>query len=200
MSQTKKRKRNKLLTIDRIKRVTLKLIKEKGYAQTRTNKIAELASVNISLIYKYFPRGKPEILRSLSRDMALDLDTHLSSIKSKVPDEILYEVIMNLIKIHHKDAPIIKAINIAYLSNEQLFQESQEYYKKKKPLGPPFMSKVLDKMGLLIKGDLYKLSGLLLRLIDNILHRHVLFGNIVKTDEELASFLTELILGYIKQK
>jgi len=199
MSQTKRKKRNKQLTIDRIKRVTLKLIKEKGYTQTKTNKIAELACVNIALIYKYFPKGKPEILRSLSKDMSLDLDTHLANIKSEDPQEILYDVIMNFIKIHHRDAPIIKAINIAYLSNEQLFQENQEYYRKVKPLGPPFMSKVLNKMGLPIKGNLYEISGLLMRLLDNIIHRHVLFGNIVRTDEELANFLTTLILGYINQ-
>lgn len=199
MSQPTKKRRNRQLTIDRIKRVTLKLIKEKGYAQTKTNKIAELANVNIALIYKYFPKGKPEILRSLSKDMSTDLDSHLKKIKSNDPREILYDVIMNFIKIHHKDAPIIKALNIAYLSNEKLFQEDQEFYKDKKPLGPPYMSKVLLKLSYPIKGDLYEISGLLMRLIDNLIHRHVLFGNIVSSDEELANFLTDLILRYIKE-
>ncbi len=198
MNQPQKRKRDKQLTINRIKKVTLKLIKEKGYAQTKTNKIAELAGVNIALIYKYFPNGKPEILRDITKEMATSLNIHLDQIKTKDPYKILNLVIMNMIKIHHQDAPIMKAINIAYLSNETLFKDSQEFYKKKKPLGTPYMSKVLLKLGIPIKGDLNNTSRLLMRLMDNLIHRHVLFGNIVSTDEELAVFLTDLILGYLK--
>lgn len=42
-------------TVERIKRAMLVLIEKEGYAAASTNRIAELAGVNIASLYRYFP-------------------------------------------------------------------------------------------------------------------------------------------------
>ena len=60
------RKRNKKAKIERIVEVTKKMIEEKGYMRTNTNRIAEAAGVSVGLVYKYFPSGKNDIAYEIS--------------------------------------------------------------------------------------------------------------------------------------
>jgi AcrR family transcriptional regulator len=60
------------MTVDRIKRATLTLIAQEGYAAASTNRIAELAEVNISSLYQYFP-NKQAIALALYEDTSSQL-------------------------------------------------------------------------------------------------------------------------------
>jgi AcrR family transcriptional regulator len=62
----KKYERDKEAKIQRIISITKKLIEKNGYNNVSIRDIVKEAEVSIGLIYKYFPKGKIDILKQLS--------------------------------------------------------------------------------------------------------------------------------------
>ena len=62
----KKYERDKETKIHRIIHSTKILVENKGYSLVSIRDIAKEADVSIGLIYKYFPKGKFDIIKQLS--------------------------------------------------------------------------------------------------------------------------------------
>ena len=60
----KKFSRNKQEKINLIYKTFFRLILEHGYHKTSTNHVAKSAKISIGTIYKYFPKGKEDIIRN----------------------------------------------------------------------------------------------------------------------------------------
>lgn len=78
-------RRNKTEKIRLIVEAYLDLLAERGYHQTTTNHVAEVAGVSIGTVYRYFPGGKEEILLR-AFDQARDLILAPEEFASYIPE------------------------------------------------------------------------------------------------------------------
>ena len=216
-----KRKRNKEATINRIINKTKKMIKEKGYALTSTNHIAKEAGVSIALIYKYFPSGKPEIVQNITRrsfffsiiNSTSDYDSEIVIGEDPSPELLLEKAkrfLIAYIAYNRQYAFLNNALEIAYLEkkdklkNKQKFEDSDvineswdydDYYK-------PYYEaviKVLVIIGITDEVEQIKMSKLLVNTFNSIIRQQINYENLVDTDEELADFLIDLLVGYVNR-
>lgn len=121
----KKSSRNKEVKIEQIIHSTKMLIEEKGYNKVSIRNIAEDANVSIGLIYKYFPKGKIDILKQLS------FENTNETLMISQPDKINFndfpyyirEVIKNMLELNEKNSKIIKAATFAALINDEILDD-----------------------------------------------------------------------------
>ena len=219
---TKISKREK--TIKKILRVTEKLIKEKGYAKVSNNEIAKEAGVSIGLLYKYFrlPKsdskikpsirekalllGKPVIIHEIIKNSSFVRGfasiknekikarfENLQKLSDAQAKSALIDFFLFFIRFHRRKKSIITALEIAYLSDKKIFKNFDLDY---------FYQDLVDAISSLLvfigRENDTQLSKLLFNTFNNIVIRHVIFGKITETDEELAEFLSDLLISYIK--
>ena len=194
------RRRDKKARIESIIEITRRMIEEKGFKATTTNHIAKAAGVSIGLIYKYFPMGKADIAREIATRY------HLAIVEPiKVTDVIggnlekrLRSVLNDWIKQHRENAQMVRAMEIAMLSNPLLFIGYSNFIKKMASKGKLFIQ--LPKTNYPSASDLEEFTLALYYTIDSVINRHVTAFKIFKTDNELVDYLTELSLGMIKPR
>ncbi len=217
-----KRKRNKLATMKRIINKTERMIKEKGYAKTSTNHIAKEAGVSIALIYKYFPDGKPEIVQKIRKKSILFSSiTNISDYDLKgvigsdpTPEMVIEKgrrFLLAFIAYNRRYAFLNNALEIAFLEKKDKEKLQSEDEKRKSEENnqetwnyddfyQPYydaVSKVLIQMGVTDEAWQNKLSKLLVNTFNSLIRQQVNYENLVDTDEELADFLIDLLVGYI---
>jgi AcrR family transcriptional regulator len=185
---------------DKIISTTIKLIEKKGYSKISTNHISKEAGVSIGTLYYHFENGKPDIIKEIiKRGYAEFLDEFkLKSLNQENLTLFLHDFLLRYIKQHKENKSLLIAIEMALLSNKELFQDLEYVYTELKLF--PLISKVLLQIGYPKKDDIDKISKMLLYSIDTIVHRHVIYGDLVDTDEELVTFLVEFISRFIGLK
>ena len=80
MLSTKIKRRDKEAKIQRIIQVTRQLLEKSDLGQLTIRDIAKEANVSIGLIYKYFPEGKPAIIKEIGLITIHDFNNILESI------------------------------------------------------------------------------------------------------------------------
>ena len=217
-----KRKRNKEATIKRIINKTERMIKEKGYARTSTNHIAKAAGVSIALIYKYFPNGKPDIVQQIRKKSLLFMgimnisDHNLEDmLGSELNPEIIREkgklFLLAFIAYCRRYAFLDNALEIAYLEKKdkekfmttdekQELNENDEIWDYDDFYQPYYdaVSKMLIQIGIKDKTKQIKISKLLVNTFSSLIRQQLNYENLVDNDEELADFLIDLLVGYVR--
>lgn len=196
MSTPKQRKRDKVAKIQAIVDTTRRMIEERGYIATTTNHIAKEANISVALLYKYFPTGKPGILQEIfEKDFRILIDEQTyTQIPIKDIPNFLEKMLLANIRHHRANARLIAALDIAYLTHPDLFQEYLDINEGE--LG--IISAALTYLKTLGYGysplDINSFSLAIVSTIDSIVHRHVNFFPIFATDDELVHFLSDIIL------
>ena len=200
MIEKKSLKRNKSAKINKILNVTQKMIEEKGYFATTTNHIAQKVGVSIGLVYKYFPRGKADIVRAISqKEYEKIMDKNLIlGLKPKDFPNLVKKIMTEYVLQHRKNKQLISAMEIVFLSNKNHPENYTEFID-------PFINPILIKIKHIFKEKEKSINKfdqkikILLGLIDSIVHRHVIYTEIFESDEKLVNFLTDFILNFINQ-
>jgi len=194
------RKRDKKAKIENIIEITRKMIEEKGFIATTTNHIAKAAGVSVGLIYKYFPMGKADIARKIATRYHLAIVETMETIDVTENDfEKRLRLMLNAwIKEHRENAQMVRAMEIAMLSNPLLFIGYSDFIRKMVSKGKLFLKipKTNDSSALDLKG----LTLALYYTIDGVINRHVTAFEIFDTDKELVDYLTELCIGMIERR
>ena len=179
---------------------TIRMIQEKGYNNISTNHIAKETGVSIGTLYHHFQKGKPDIVKELLRREYIEfLDENV--IEALTPENLanfLQDLLTKYIQQHRNNIEMLIAIEIAMLTNKELFEEF-EYIKSELKL-ISLISKVLKNLGYKNEDDINSRSQFLLNFIDCIIHRHVIYGMVVENDDKLVKFLEESILKFIGLK
>jgi AcrR family transcriptional regulator len=192
------RTRNKKAKIDSIVETTKKMIEEKGYMETNTNRIAEAAGVSIGLIYKYFPGGKAHIAHEISLRYHSPIADSIQSINM---GEItkpgfrkkLIHTLLDWIEIHRRNAQFIRAMDIATLLNPFLHKGTAEMVRRTAEKGQPFLwpEEAPDD------AELKELTFLLFHTVESVVLRHVTAMQVCDSDQQLAEFLADVVIGAI---
>jgi AcrR family transcriptional regulator len=192
------RTRNKKAKIDSIVETTKKMIEEKGYMETNTNRIAEAAGVSIGLIYKYFPSGKADIAHEISLRYHSPIADSIQRINMAEIAEPgfrkqLVHALLDWIEIHRRNAQFIRAMDIATLLNPFLHKGTAEMVRRTAEKGQPFLwpEEAPDD------AELKELTFLLFHTVESVVLRHVTAMQVCDSDQQLAEFLADVVIGAI---
>jgi len=187
--------RNKEEKINLIYDTFFKLIVEKGYHKTSTNKIAKSAQISIGTIYHYFPNGKLDILMKYfekSKDMTLNIDDFKSFGNGNI-SEIFTQFISRDIENQRKNLGFRLALRHAILSEKRVYNAFQnkvlEICKdmaKNLRLTTMIFKKIPEKR--LIQRFVF-----IYNLIESIIHHHIFIMSLFDNDDDLVIYLSNLI-------
>ena len=204
MTEKVDKRGNKELSIKKIVKATEEVIEKKGYRDSKIKDISEKADVSIGLIYKYFPKGKPEIVievmkRSpIFRGISAISEDRMNQMLSLPPEafvKAVRRVFIAIIETHRKQAKFGPAVERAMQASKELYAELYELSNNNMDL-IPVISRILNKFNY-PEEKLEQRSELFIHTVDSLIHRHTFYGEIVDTDEELAEYLTELFLKFV---
>lgn len=188
---------NKKKAKEKIIETTIQMIEKKGYNKISTNHIAEQAEVSIGTLYYHFENGKPDIIKEIIKGGYAEFldESNLRSLATDTLPHFLQRFLGKYLEQHKKHKTLLIALESAFLSNKQIFQDF-EYIKSELKL-VPIVSSVLKQFGYLDKESLEETSKFLLYLVDSIIHHQVIYGEYVLKDEELVTNLTNMILKFL---
>ncbi len=121
----KKYERDKEAKIQRIISTTNDLIEKYGYNAVSIRDIVKGAEVSTGLIYKYFPKGKIDILKHLSSQNVNEIFQINNHDKIDFEDFPGYirETIQKMFELHKKNIKLIKAFTIASLMEDTILED-----------------------------------------------------------------------------
>lgn len=189
------RTRDKKAKIVRIMDATLRLIEKNGYDQVTSREIAKEADVSNGLVFKYFPRGKPAIVRAiglrLSRDVlgllmpgAVDFEDFPGSIRVIISRIIAYE---------RNNDRILTAISIASLTDKTVFEGIEEAIDYDETALPAYFSR-FKGMNITRIERQPDLVTQWLEIVNAVILHHLLYPSAFATDEKLIDALVKISL------
>jgi len=140
----KRRTRNKQQKIIQIKRTFMSLVESRGYLETTNKMIAQHANVSVGLVYKYFPRGKVDILRQLILDSQAVFESTEDELSPRIPvpnkdpshsskslHDFIYQMLEFIVDGHVRNAKFIRALEIAMLAEPSSFEDLVNWTQQK---------------------------------------------------------------------
>ena len=183
--------RNKPQKIAEIKKTTRELIEQDGYLQVTNHGIAKAAGVSIGLVYKYFPRGKPDILKSIVLDFNEVFQKDLPSITKSNWEMVLKHLLESFVKLHKKNLELTKAMEIAMLNDPDIFQDTRGAAQELFDIIP--IIETLIDLGIISKKISKEEIIANATIIDQITHQYLFFQNLpVKNEKEFLDYLSRL--------
>jgi len=176
-----------------------KLVNKNGYDKLSTRHIAKEAGISVGTIYHYFPGGKHSIASGFIEHITYQIFN--ADMFKDVEESSLHEMFENLVrrhlKVHRENFEIHRAIDQAILANRGVFKrhimavESNIHEVTNK-------LKHLDVYADIPENSLFKILLLFHNLLEAIVHRHLFFNPVFDTDEELTSYLVNILLFQTK--
>ncbi len=195
MAPKKTRQESKKATIQKIVRTTKTMILRDGYNAITTTKIANEADISVGIIYSYFPEGKPAIAKEIFKEGIIELidDEIISDLNEDTFPLFIKRIITKFVSQHRENESILIAMSIAVLTNEEIFRDflflNQTEFDKVTNL-----IYAMKELGLYKDPVSARTGILLLKVIDTLIHHHIVFEEIFENDSELIEFLTEFAL------
>ncbi|MFW9848766.1 MAG: TetR/AcrR family transcriptional regulator [Candidatus Thorarchaeota archaeon] len=201
-----KRTYNKKQKMKAIRNATVNLLPKRGYMDLTTKEVAEKAGVAIGLLYKYFPAGKVEIVKSIAEEIAEEMTDKVMSVEKYFNVEsgsdmkdFVREGVLRAVSYHRADKDMIIAIEMAYLSDPKTFgyYALDNYENYDNQASKLLIKYVAERMGKKVDESYAKF---LMDIIDAVIHRHVILIPSAPTDEEFSNALTDMILELISSQ
>ena len=197
---SKKFSRNKQEKIDLIYNTFFNLILKRGYHNVSTNHIAKSAKISIGTIYKYFPKGKEDIIRKYFEDsMETMLNSEeLISINSNNIRDFLNQFILELFKNHVENKGYNLAFRSAIQSDKALLDAHKEKTFKLFKDRAQKLRKANKNFNEIPEERLIETFIFLYNLINAILYHHLSVMELFDTDDKFVEFLSNLVTFSLK--
>jgi AcrR family transcriptional regulator len=202
MDEHKKFSRNKQEKINSIYNTFYKLLNEIGYYKITTNLIAEVSEVSIGTIYRYFPNGKSSIIKGSLKHTSnkiFDISDFNNMNNSNLP-ETVESMIRKHLRVHRENVQYHKAVNLAILSNKDLFLD---YGDNLNTLFETIVDEIQKNNNLfknIPRNSLISTFLLIFNTLEAFIHRHLFIVQIFPNDEDLVLFLKNLLLMLLNTK
>ena len=191
----KKYVRNKEEKIELIYDTFFNLVLKHGYHKTSTNHIAKSAKISIGTIYKYFPKGKEDIMRKYFEESMSNMlnQGDLLKIDNKNIRDFLHHFIFDLFNNHKENI----GYNLAFRSAIQSDKALLEAYKEKvfnlfKDLAYELRRKN-ENFRKIPEEKLIEIFILIFNLVNAIIYHHLSVMKFFDNDNELVDYLTGLV-------
>ena len=192
----KKFSRNKQEKINLIYKTFFRLILEHGYHKTSTNHVAKSAKISIGTIYKYFPKGKEDIIRNYFEESMKQFfkRINLINIKDENIKEFLNHFILELYKNHLENKGYIIAFRSAIQSDKNLLKSQKEdVFIFFKDMAQELRIKN-ESFKQIPENKLVEIFIFIYNLINAILYHHLSIMELFDTDEKIVDFLLNLVI------
>ena len=196
----KKFSRNKQEKIDLIYKTFFNLILKRGYHKTSTNHIAKLAKISIGTIYKYFPKGKEDIIRKYFEESMKDFFDRIDllNINNENIREFLDHFILELFKNHVENKGYILAFRSAIQSDKKLLDSHIEkifiFFKDTAQK----LRKINKNFKQIPEERLVETFIFIYNLINAMLYHHLSLMELFDTDDKLVEYLSNLVIFSLK--
>ena len=200
MMSSKKFSRNKQEKIELIYKTFFNLILKRGYHKTSTNHVAKSAKISIGTIYKYFPKGKEDIIRKYFEESMKDFFNRIDliNINNENIREFLNHFILELFKNHIENKGYILAFRSAIQSDkrlldlhiERIFIFFQDTAQK--------LRKTNENFNQIPEERLVETFIFIYNLINAILYHHLSLMELFDTDDKLVDYLSNLLVFSLK--
>ncbi len=201
---SKKFSRNKQEKIDLIYKTFFTLILKRGYHKTSTNHVAKSAKISIGTIYKYFPKGKEDIIRKYFEESMKHFfkRINLISVNNKNIREFLNHFILELYKNHLENKGYIIAFRSAIQSDKNLLNsQKKEVFIFFKNMAQE-LRMTNESFKQIPEKKLVETFIFIYNLINAILYHHLSIMELFDTDEKIIDFLSNLVifsLNYLRE-
>ncbi len=197
---SKKFNRNKQEKINLIYDTFFKLILKKGYHKTSTNHVAKSAKISIGTIYKYFPKGKEDIIRKyFEESMETFLDRqNLDSINDENIRDFLNHFVLELFKNHQEN----KGYNLGFRSAIQSDKILHNAHKEKifnifKDRAEK-LRKINENFKQIPENKLVEVFIFIFNLVNAVLYHHLSVMELFDTDDKFVKYLSNLVAFSLK--
>ena len=191
----KKYVRNKEEKIDLIYDTFFNLVLKHGYHKTSTNHVAKSAKISIGTIYKYFPKGKEDIMRKYfeeSMSTMLNRDDLLKIDNDNIRD-FLHHFIFDLFNNHKENIGYNLAFRSAIQSDKALLEAHKvKVFNLFKDLAYELRRKN-ENFRKIAEEKLIEIFILIFNLVNAIIYHHLSVMKFFDTDDELVEYLTSLV-------
>jgi AcrR family transcriptional regulator len=197
--------RNKQEKIEAIYSAFFDLVLKNGYEKTSTNRVAERADVSIGTIYRYFPDGKKDIIRTYfekSVETSFDLGEFekfdLSNLTS-----IFQGFVSNVLRNHKENKAYYLAFRSAIQSDEGL---ANTHKQRVNEISTNLVDKLRERSDFfksrekirLIRGFVF-----IYNIVNAIIYHHIVFMDLFENDEDLIDYVSNLLtftIGFLQNK
>jgi len=185
---------------DKILQIACQMIEDYGYNSLNINHLAEKAGVAIGTLYWHFKKGKISIVKELAKQEAQKIKNFLKEVKIKQDKPIVgfKPFILKYIEFHKKNKALLRAFEIENISNPEIAAEFDNITKIEAEETTEFIENVLKKTNI-NREDLSERIKLSTLLLDDLVHKHVIFNNRYGSDEFLADLLISLFKVILKK-
>ncbi|UCE10886.1 MAG: TetR/AcrR family transcriptional regulator [Candidatus Thorarchaeota archaeon] len=182
------------------------MVETHGYLETTNKLIARRANVSVGLVYKYFPRGKVDILRQLildSQEIYLTTEERQSpslqvSLIDRPPSSkslrlFIRQMLDFIINAHVSNAPFIRALEIAMLAEPSAFDDIIGWAQQVLNLKPILTE--LEKYDVVKESPSEKDLIIKTNIIDLVIHRYIFYaGHPFSSHDDFTDYLLELFI------
>jgi AcrR family transcriptional regulator len=203
LQQKTARVRDKDAKIASIIDATISLIEANGYSNVTTREIARAANVSNGLVFKYFPDGKPEIVKAiLSKKFVLEVLNIYTPDTAEFDDFPGYmrKALSDSIAYARRHREIYTAITIASLSDTKFFEGLEDKIIVDESAIQIFLGK-FNGINLEGRKNLWEFTAQWLDLLNGAIMHHLFYPSAFTTDDKLVDMLVEISLklwGYDK--
>jgi AcrR family transcriptional regulator len=199
MLNTNPKIRDKEAKIQRIIQTTRQLLERSDLSQLTIRDIAKEANVSIGLIYKYFPEGKPAIIKEIGLTTIHDFNNILESIDKKADfPYFLNSFIKCVLKHTEKNKRLLRATTVMALTDIEVLKGYEMIDEEELK---PLTDRISCFKGIQVPNDnSFLFTAKWIDLILSAINHYALYPTPFESDGEIITMLTEISLGIWKHR
>ncbi|MFW9992659.1 MAG: TetR/AcrR family transcriptional regulator [Candidatus Odinarchaeota archaeon] len=185
--------------IQKILETTINLVINYDFERVTIRQIAKEAGVSVGTVYLYFPAGKEDIVKNMVSYVRLSLqsDGYSTSMKNLDLNSAVHEWLGRSLAFHQENRAILLAFEKASLKRPGLFQdvnlaiETEALKDSREWERLPEIQEAMQKLN----RNMDEMRNAVMqagRIIDALVHRHVLFSKLYRDDAQLIEVLTRI--------
>jgi AcrR family transcriptional regulator len=193
--------RNKDTKIDNIVNTFFQLVNNRGYEKVSTNHVAEAAGVSIGTVYRYFPEGKPSIIRELfekNKNEIFNQEDFVLTGEETLPG-VIRTLVTNHLRVHRKNFEIHRAYQLAILVNKEVFEDYETTIREANLEIVKKLREENEFFNTIPEDRLVKKFILIYNIIEAFVMRHLYTVPVFVNDESLVEFLIKIIIFTIQE-
>jgi AcrR family transcriptional regulator len=186
------------VTVEAILEATTHILTEKGYDQTNTNVIAELAGVSIGSLYQYFPNKESlmvALMEQHSHEIAALIESKLNHLFDDPPEIAIPELVKAVIAVHGINPRLHQVLSEEIPRSERLkMQQADEHIAE---LLRAYLERWRD---LLQPQNLEMTLFILSRTVESLCHSAVIEHPQFVRDGQFEQEVSNFVLSYLIKK
>lgn len=199
MLSTNTKRRNKEAKIRRIIQATKQLLERSDLNQLTIRDIAKEAEVSIGLIYKYFPEGKPAIIKEIGLTTIHNFTDILENIdkKAEFPD-FLISFIRSILEHTAKNKRLLRATTVMALTDIEVLKGYEMINEQELK---PLTDRLICFKGIQVpENNSLLFTAKWVDVILSAINHYTLYPTPFESDKEIITMLTDISLKIWKYR